>query len=59
VNPGSDEAREKGCVCAVVDNGHGHHPYMGWNEDGTGRWSIRGDCPLHGFGAECEGICGT
>lgn len=42
-NPGSDEAIKLGCICPVIDNGHG-------NEE-LGR--IRGfvmnlDCPMHG-----------
>lgn len=48
MNPGSDEARAAGCICAVLDNGRGRVPYMGWNEDGTGNWSVRADCPMHG-----------
>lgn len=52
--PGSDEAAAIGCRCARMDNGYGHHPYMGWNEDGTGNWSIRGDCPIHGFSHDLD-----
>ena len=47
-NPGSPEAVEQGCECAVIDNQHGRgaawsHPYvpapMFW---------INHDCPMHG-----------
>lgn len=46
-NPGSKEARDRGCLCPVLDNGHGH---------GCGRVDQRGiplfwvdaKCPLHG-----------
>ena len=45
LNPGSPEAREQGCVCPVLDNGHG----AGRGGDGEQfGWYIRGDCPLHG-----------
>lgn len=41
-NPGSDEAIEQGCICAVLDNGHG--------DEELGRirgfWITDG-CPLH------------
>lgn len=49
MKPGSDEARAAGCKCPVLDNGHGHHPYRGWDENGQGLWAIRGDCPIHGW----------
>lgn len=41
-NPGSDEALDQGCTCAVLDNGHGSE------ELGKirGFW-ITGGCPLH------------
>jgi len=38
-NPGSDMARDHGCTCPVLDNGHGRGPGPFW---------INGDCPLHG-----------
>lgn len=37
--PGSDAAREEGCSCPVLDNGHGR---------GDGPFWIDMDCPLHG-----------
>jgi len=40
--PGSDEALDRGCLCAVLDNAHG----KGWMGV-PGQWSIREDCPLH------------
>ena len=36
--PGSDTAREKGCTCPVLDNGHGHNEHR--------RVVIEG-CPVH------------
>lgn len=41
-NPGSVEARSKGCVCAVLDNNHGVSPP--WPPDG---WWITEGCPVH------------
>ena len=40
--PGSDAARKKGCICAVMDNNHGKHPP--WPPDG---WWITPGCPVH------------
>lgn len=42
LNPGSDEAVKAGCLCPVMDNGHGKGA---WGRDGT--FWINGDCPLH------------
>jgi hypothetical protein len=42
-NPGSDAAREAGCVCAVLDNNHGLYPAVG------GGWWITAGCPVHGL----------
>lgn len=39
-NPGSDEARESGCVCPILDNGHGKRR--------DGMFWINESCPLHG-----------
>ncbi len=47
-NPGSDEAREKGCTCPVLDNGHGKG-WMGGRTDENGATlfvRVEG-CPLH------------
>jgi len=41
-NPGSDEAREQGCRCAVFDNNHGRRPPF--PPDG---WWITHGCPVH------------
>ena len=42
--PGSDEAIDAGCTCAVIDNGHG----KGMSGPGGGKlWWITGGCPLH------------
>ena len=41
-NPGSDEALAQGCLCPVLDNGHGKcppYPPDGW-------WMTMG-CPVH------------
>lgn len=49
-NPGSDEARAEGCICAVIDNGYGRGAYGGKMLDDHGQpmfWR-RSDCPLHG-----------
>jgi hypothetical protein len=46
-NPGSEEATNAGCTCAVMDNGHGYGSgYPGPN--GEPLFYISGDCPLHG-----------
>ena len=42
-NPGSREARDLGCVCAVYDNNRGR--YAPWPPDG---WWITDSCPVHG-----------
>lgn len=41
-NPGSDEARDEGCLCAVLDNNHGRFPPF--DPDG---WWITIGCPVH------------
>jgi len=41
-NPGSDEARSAGCICAVLDNNHGK--WSPWPPDG---WWITVGCPVH------------
>lgn len=46
MRPGSDTAAAKGCVCPVLDNGHGH---------GDPDWMVRRyDCPLHGIDEKKE-----
>lgn len=42
--PGSDEAIEAGCVCPVIDNGHGS---MELAQDRGGFWHTDA-CPIHG-----------
>ena len=43
-SPGSPEAVERGCTCAVIDNHYGEGvPYPGERQ-----WWINGSCPLHG-----------
>jgi len=46
-NPGSKEAVEKGCTCAVLDNHHGE----GFVYAGERCWYMDIDCPVHGDGA--------
>ena len=41
-NPGSREARDQGCTCAVLDNNHGKYPP--WEPGG---WWITAGCPVH------------
>ena len=48
--PGSDEAREQGCTCPVLDNCHGNGVYM-YGE--TCYWKNT-DCPIHGESAPPE-----
>jgi len=40
--PGSQEARDLGCLCPAMDNGHGRG-YMGMK----GVFVYRMDCPVH------------
>lgn len=45
-NPGSREARDKGCACPVIDNGYGRgYRYAPGTET---QFVIHPDCPLHG-----------
>lgn len=48
-NPGSPEARERGCICAVLDNCHGR--FAPFPPDG---WYITMGCPVHSPEAEAE-----
>lgn len=41
-NPGSDAARDQGCICAVLDNNRGKR--APWPPDG---WWISSGCPVH------------
>jgi hypothetical protein len=41
-NPGSEEALNLGCICAVLDNNHGR--FAPWPPNG---WWITEDCPVH------------
>ena len=44
-NPGSNEAKDRGCSCPVLDNFHG----MGaFGDDESPLFWINEDCPLHG-----------
>lgn len=51
MNPGSKEAREKGCTCPVLDNAHGKG-YMGGvrDKDGNLIFVINFDCKVHNNG---------
>ena len=46
-NPGSQEARDAGCTCAVLDNNHGR--FAPYPPDG---WYITWACPVHDPGRE-------
>lgn len=46
-NPGSNEARDQGCTCPVLDNGRG----VRFLVDGERQFWTHSDCPLHGFHA--------
>ncbi len=48
LNPGSDAARDHGCVCPVLDNRRGAGAY---NHVG---WYINPECPLHGLNRMAE-----
>ena len=47
--PGSRDACSMGCICPIIDNGHGCG-YMGGvkDKDGNVVFVTRADCPLHG-----------
>jgi hypothetical protein len=45
-NPGSPEAVEQGCKCAVYDNNHGTG--FQWGGESTPCFWINQECPLHG-----------
>lgn len=42
MNPGSQTARNTGCICAVIDNNRGRS--APWPPDG---WWITEGCPVH------------
>lgn len=48
-NPGSNEAIDQGCLCPVLDNGHGKG-YLDGVKDKNGKtvFVINCVCPLHG-----------
>lgn len=54
MNPGSPQAVELGCTCAVLDNYHGQGFPL--TRDGKTRQSfwISGDCPLHAINNDPE-----
>jgi hypothetical protein len=49
-NPGSDEAIEAGCTCAVLDNNHGR----GFLYGGVLAFWITSGCPIHSPKAATE-----
>ena len=53
-NPGSEEALSQGCLCPVLDNGHGKGAWGGavLDDDGNPTFWINASCPLHG-GKKC------
>lgn len=53
-NPGSDEARAKGCICPVLDNAHGR----GWMGV-EGSFVYREGCPVHPSIPIPEGLPGS
>lgn len=46
LTPGAPRAKEAGCLCPVMDNGHGRG--MGRDHKGVMLYVIREDCPMHG-----------
>lgn len=44
--PGSDAALDLGCVCSVLDNGHGRGAYI--SREGVPQYWMDVACPLHG-----------
>lgn len=49
-NPGSDAAIEQGCICPVLDNGHGNEAFA---RDRGGFIVVVG-CPLHSVTSEAS-----
>lgn len=51
LNPGSNEAVDKGCLCPVLDNCHGKGIFDSpkGNFPSRGIFWINEDCPLHGI----------
>ncbi len=43
LNPGSPEAKKKGCTCPIIDNHYG----AGFLYGGKKSWWINEGCPLH------------
>lgn len=45
-NPGSPDAGQQGCICAVMDNNHGvYAPHV--TELGKDCWWVTAGCPVH------------
>lgn len=45
--PGSREAGEQGCICAVIDNEHGRGYHWVPDDPNPPKFVITGGCPLH------------
>lgn len=45
-NPGSKEAQDKGCTCAVIDNHYGRG-VPGWGKPDEPAFWVTGGCPVH------------
>lgn len=43
--PGTEDARQAGCICATMDNHYGKGRYGDGEKYG---WYIREGCPVHG-----------
>lgn len=46
-NPGSQEARDIGCTCPVLDNHYGEGAYN--DKEGVPLFWIAEECPVHGI----------
>lgn len=49
--PGSPEAVENGCKCAVIDNRRGRGMYT--DTDGVAIYTVSFNCPIHSNGIDC------
>lgn len=46
-NPGSKQAGEQGCTCAVLDNHYGKGITAGWGTPEKPAFWVTEGCPLH------------
>jgi len=56
--PGSKEAGEAGCICAVIDNHHGRGLTAGYGTPEEPAFWITSGCPLHAPDDERGGFGG-